>query len=98
MWSVREESCYLESKLSFKIVADDLRRALKEIEAAEAHGFMFCEAIFEPREVAGAFVKLEYSDLCEKAHPTDKQLNWGRFQGVVRRNKFENGKLVAVGK
>lgn len=84
--------------MSFKIVAKELRRALKDIETAEAHGFMFCEAIFDPCSINGAFVNLEYSDLCERAHPTDGNLNWGRFQGVVRRNKFEDGKLVPIQK
>lgn len=73
-----------------------LRLALKEIEIAEKNGFMFCEAIFKPRIVNGVFVDCEYSDLWEKAHPTDARLNWGRFQGVSKSNKFKNGKLKRI--
>lgn len=80
----------------FKIKAADLRMALAEISAAEKNGFKFCEAVFNPIEADGHWVSLSYSDMIEKAHPTDRNLDWGRFQGVTRRNKFKNGKIVPV--
>jgi len=39
---------------------------------------------------------VQYDSMIEKAHPTDGNLNWGRFQGVTKRNKFKNGKLVPI--
>jgi hypothetical protein len=80
----------------YKIKAHDLRAALADIERAEANGFLYCEAVFDPQTVDGAFTVLAYSDLSEKAHPTDGRLAWGRFQRVSRRHRFENGKLVPL--
>lgn len=84
--------------MEFVINAKELREALREIEAAENNGFMHCQAVFT---LASAGRCLEqcvavYSDLYEKAHPTDARLNWGRFQGVARRNKFVDGELVRI--
>lgn len=78
------------------IAAVELRKALSEIEAAEKNGFMFCLAVVQ-LECAGPSIshcRLRYSDMIEKAHPTDGKLDWGRFQGVSQRFKFKNGKLV----
>lgn len=76
---------------------DELRRALAEIEAAEAHGFLHCEAVLrvERADDAGN-LHLAYSDLWEKAHPTDGRLNWGRHQGVTRRHRFNGTTLVLL--
>ncbi len=84
--------------MSFEINGLELRKALKEIERAEANGFNYCEAVFEPSGLDGIFVKLSYSDLIEKAHPTDGSLNWGRCQNITKRFKFKDGKLKEVGK
>lgn len=84
--------------MEFVINAEQLRKALKDIEAAEANGFMYCEAVFKLVQ-AGIMIsdcKAEYSDLCEKAHPTNANFDWGRFQRVSKRNKFINGKLVKI--
>ncbi len=80
------------------IAAKDLRKALADIEAAEANGFMHCLAVFSLTS-AGPMLdqcRAEYSDLSERAHPTDPRLNWGRFQGVTRRHRFVDGKLAPI--
>lgn len=84
--------------MEFCIDAVELRKALAEIEAAEANGFRHCLAVLR---LASAGHHLSdccatYSDLIERAHPTDGSLNWGRFQGVARRHRFKNGKLVPI--
>ena len=84
--------------MEFVINATQLRKALLDIENAEKNGFMYCEAVFEMVQVGRSISnnKAEYLDLFEKAHPTDGSLNWGRFQGVTKRNKFIDGKLVKI--
>lgn len=80
------------------IDAENLRKALSEIEAAEANGFMYCQAILRIVS-AGPMLsdcRVEYSDLSEKAHPTNGNLDWGRFQSVSKRNRFIDGKLVPI--
>jgi hypothetical protein len=80
-----------------KINAVELRKALTDIEAAERNGFMFCNAILEPSQLNGmGHLQLDYSDIEERAHPTDGNCDWGRFQGVTRRNRFVNGKLEPI--
>jgi hypothetical protein len=84
--------------MMFCIDAAQLRRALVDIEAAEKNGFMHCLAVLNLTQ-AGPMLddcRVEYSDLCERAHPTDGGFNWGRFQGVTRKNRFVNGKLVPI--
>lgn len=82
----------------FCIKAEELRKALKEIEEAERSGFMHCLSVFR---VTFAGERLdealaEYSDLWVKAHPTDGKLNWGRHQDVTQRYRFKNGKLTEI--
>jgi hypothetical protein len=81
--------------MEFCIGADALRKALAEVEAAEANGFMHCQAIFRLTSAGPALdqCRAEYSDLSERAHPTDPAFNWGRFQGVTRKHRFEAGML-----
>jgi hypothetical protein len=78
--------------------ADQLRKALKDIEKAEANGFMYCQAVFQLTSYGRSIDKcvIEYDDLCEKAHPTNGSLNWGRGQRVTERNKFVDGKLIRI--
>lgn len=78
--------------------ADQLRKALKEIEKAEANGFMYCLAVFHLKEYGSSILdcKIEFDDICEKAHPTNGSLNWGRGQKVTERNKFVDGKLIPI--
>lgn len=80
------------------ISAGQLRRALRDIEAAEANGFDHCLAVLELDSCGENLSKciVRYSDLVERAHPTDPEFSWGRFQGVTRRHKFEGGKLVPL--
>lgn len=85
--------------MEFVINATELRAVLREIEAAEANGFMHCQAVFQLAS-AGRYLSqcvAVYSDLYERAHPTDARLNWGRGQGVTKLNKFVKGKLVRQG-
>jgi hypothetical protein len=82
----------------FCIDAEQLRKALAEIESAENNGFMHCLAVFRIAS-AGRMLdqnRAEYSDMIEKAHPTDGHFDWGRFQLVSKRNKFKGGKLVPI--
>ncbi len=84
--------------MSMSIGADELRKALADIEQAEANGFMHCLAVFDMAS-AGPMLdncRAKYSDLLEKAHPTDGNFNWGRFQRVTRRHKFADGELVPL--
>lgn len=76
----------------------ELRKALADIEAAEKNGFMHCLAVFKMNCIGPMIsdCRAEYSDMVERAHETDGNLDWGRFQGVTRRNKFKNGKLVPI--
>lgn len=84
--------------MSLCISGDELRKALAAIEAAEKNGFMYCLAVFDMAS-AGPMIyecRARYSDLIERAADNDPSLDWGRFQGVSRRNKFEDGKLVQI--
>lgn len=84
--------------MSFCIGADALRAALADIEAAEKNGFHHCLAVFDVAQ-AGRMLddcRAVYSDLIEKAHPTNPSLNWGRFQGVTRRHRFVDGRLRKI--
>ena len=78
--------------------AEQLRKALKEIEKAEANGFMFCKAVFHLKTYGNKIseCKIEFDDISEKAHPTCGSLNWGRGQRVSQRNKFINGELKPI--
>ena len=78
--------------------ADQLRKALKDIEKAEANGFMYCQAVFHLKSYGANIDEcvIEYDNLCEKAHPTNGSLDWGRGQRVTERNKFVDGKLVRI--
>jgi len=82
----------------YYVTAKELKKALKDIKKAEKNGFMYCEAVFKPIGIDMAFTILEYSDIIEKAHPTNSKFNWGRFQGVSRIYKFKNNKLIKVKK
>ena len=80
------------------VSGEQLRKALAEIEAAEKNGFMHCLAVFKLAS-AGYMLsdcRANYSDLIERAHPTDGSMDWGRFQRVSQRHKFKAGKLVPL--
>ena len=81
-------------KQLIQINAENLRKALKDIEAAEKNGFMYCEAVFDANYRNDTWIEATYSDMWEKAHPTDGSLNWGRNQDVTKRNTFKDGKLI----
>ncbi len=84
--------------MDFCIEADELRKALKDIEEAENNGFMYCLSVFKFTEIGVSLDqnRAGYSDMIEKAHPTDGNFNWGRFQVVTKYNKFINGKLYSI--
>jgi len=82
--------------MNFCINAEQLRKALADIEAAEQSGFMHCLAVFSMVR-AGRMLDqnvAEYSDMIEKARPTDGNFDWGRFQSISRRYTFDGEKLV----
>ena len=84
--------------MEFVINADQLRKALLDIERAEANGFMHCEAVFFLASAGpslGQCVAV-YSDLSEKAHPTNAALDWGRYPNVTRHNRCVDGELVRI--
>lgn len=84
--------------MEFCIDAKSLRAALSAIEAAEANGFMHCLAVMKFIS-AGPYIsdnRAEYSDLLERAHPTDPNFDWGRYQRVSARYKFKDGKPVPL--
>jgi len=84
--------------MEFCIDTNNLRKALSEIERAENNGFDYCLAIFRFAK-AGRMLDdniAEYSDLIEKAHPTDGHLDWGRGQDITKNYKFINGKPVRI--
>lgn len=84
--------------MEFCINAEQLRKALKDIEKAESNGFDYCLAVFKLTS-AGQFLsdcRANYSDLFEMAHPTKGKLNWGRSQSVTKHYKFKKGKLVKI--
>ena len=81
--------------MDFCIESGEIRKALAEIEAAEANGFMHCLAVFKIAS-AGPMLRnnrAKYSDLCEKAHPSDGNFDWGRSQNVTKRFRFKDGRL-----
>lgn len=76
----------------------ELRKALGDIEQAEENGFDYCLAVFKITS-AGQMLdncRAQYSDLIEKADPSDSKLDWGRFQNVSKKFKFVNGRLKPV--
>lgn len=84
--------------MDFCIDAQQLRKALADIEAAERNGFNHCLCVFKITS-AGHMLdscRASYSDMIEKAHPTDGNFDWGRFQGVTKRNRFVGGELVPI--
>jgi hypothetical protein len=84
--------------MEFCISSKELRKALIDIELAEKNGFMYCLSVFRFTS-AGRSIDdnlAEYSDIIEKAHPTNSCFDWGRFQSVTKLNKFINGKLIPI--
>ena len=84
--------------MKIQITGDELRKALKDIEEAEKHGFMFCEAVFNSTQRNEYWTVATYSDMWEKAHPTDGSLDWGRGQNVTKRSYFKDGKVIPTEK
>ena len=84
--------------MDFCISADQLRKALAEIETAERNGFNHCLSVFKLTSAGHDLrsCRAEYSDIWEIGHPTDPSLNWGRFQGVTRLFRLRKGKLVRI--
>ncbi len=80
------------------ISAIELRKALADIEAAEKNGFHYCIAVFRLSSAGNTLseCRMTYSDMIERAHPTDGRFDWGRFKGVTKRHKFSGGKLIPI--
>jgi hypothetical protein len=82
---------------SITIDAEQLRKALADIEEAEEAGLHHCQAVFI-KTLEGEMLsdyKAEYLDLIEKAHPTDGTKDWGRGQNVRKKFRYneKTGKL-----
>jgi hypothetical protein len=77
------------------ISGDELRKALVEVEKAEAAGFVASQAVFNLTMKNGVWGDGEFTDVCEKAHPTNGALNWGRDNFMVRQGfTFRDGRLL----
>lgn len=80
------------------VPAADLRRALAELELAEAAGLGCSEAVFAVRRrpTDMAVSHAAFLDVLEKSHPTDPSQNWGR-DSVIRHRpgvRVVDGKVV----
>ncbi len=76
-----------------------LSAALKAVRAAKKNGFNYCLAVVEFDAMEDSYwLRLRYSDLWEKAHPTDARYDWGRCQGVSERHRFVDGKIIPLRK
>lgn len=84
--------------MNFCLDAKQIRRALADLELAEKHGFDYCLAVFDIVHAGRSIHEClgEYSDLIERADPVDGNFHWGRFQGVVRRNRFDKKKRKLI--
>jgi len=84
--------------MEFCINAEELRKALRVIEGAEKNGFNHCLCVFRLVSAGSSIIDCtaNFSDLIERAHPTDGRYDWGRFQGVSKLNKFKSGKLIPI--
>lgn len=77
------------------ISGNELRKALTEVEEAEAAGFLASEACFRLIPKNSLWADGTFLDISEKAHPTDGRLNWGRDNFIVKRGgRFVDGKIV----
>jgi hypothetical protein len=77
------------------ISGDELRKALAEVEKAEAAGFIASQAVFNLEMKNSVWGDGTFSDVCEKAHPTNGALNWGRDNFLVKSGaRFVDGKIV----
>lgn len=77
------------------ISGDELRKALAEVEKAEAAGFIASQAVFKLEAKNAVWSDGTFTDVCEKAHPTNPALNWGRDNFLVKGGStFRNGKLL----
>lgn len=78
--------------------AEQLRKALKEIEIAESHNIMHCDAIFKLSKVGDSLddCRIEFGKhLVVKADPVDPRKNWGRYDHYLD-HKYENGDLIPL--
>ncbi len=84
--------------MEFCITGIELRKALAEIEQAEANGFHHCLSIFKLAAVGLMLsdCRASYDDIIERAHFTNGAFDWGRGQGVTRNFRFVDGKLVPI--
>ena len=84
--------------INFCVSAKELRKALFEIEWAERNCFNHCLAVFDLFKAGRNLDEnlCEFEELVEKAHPTNKNLDWGCGQDVTKLNKFVDGKLISI--
>ena len=84
--------------MEFCITKQELLKAIADIESAEGNGFHHCLAVFQMASAGQSLsdCRARYSDIWERAHAHDGRLDWGRFQRITKRNRFENGMLVPI--
>jgi len=84
--------------MDFCISGEELKKALKDIRIAEKNGFKCCLSVFKLIQCGWSITECRaaYSDIVEQASWDDGSLQWGRHQGVTKRFKFKNNKLVLI--
>lgn len=85
----------------FFIDLSQAKKVVADLEAASERGFIYSLAVLEPVSIdksLGGHIILGYprTDLWDRAHPTDGNLDWGR-QGASSNCRVLGGKLVRDG-
>ena len=77
------------------ITLDEARKVVAALEAAHERGFVASQAVLRLTGQVSehGWVGTRYINLCDMAHPTDPNLNWG-CQGASRTARVVDGKLV----
>lgn len=79
------------------ITEKEVKAMAKVFRNARKNGFNYCLAVLEFDGMQNPhWLRLRYSDLWEKAHPTDGSLDWGRCQSITERFTFRDGKLKPI--
>lgn len=79
------------------ITEKEIKAIAKVFREARKNGFEHCLAVLEFDGMQTPhWLRLRYSDLWEKAHPTDSKYDWGRCQNITGRFRFKNGKLIPL--
>ena len=81
--------------MDFCIESKEIRKALAEIEAAEANGGISASLSLRLRMEVHCWLiaEQEYVEFCETVHPTNPYFDWGVNQNVTKRFRFKDGRL-----